>query len=48
MFIGNDKLDVMLITKVIPTKNQTNQITQALLDIEGYTYTLTLSQKKKT
>ena len=34
-FIGDDKPDVMLITEVIP-KNQTNPITKAHLDIEGY------------
>ena len=35
MFISNDKPKIMIITEVIP-KKQENPITQELLDIEGY------------
>ena len=35
MFISNDKPDIMMITEVIP-KKQENPIMQELLDIEGY------------
>ena len=35
MFISNDKPDIMMITEVIP-KKQENPITQELLDIDGY------------
>ena len=35
MFISNDKPDIMMITEVIP-KKQENPITQELLDTDGY------------
>ena len=39
MFIANDSPDVILITEIIP-KKQMNPITQALLNIDGYTCVL--------
>ena len=45
-FIVSDKPDVMLIIEVIP-KNQTNPITQAILDIEGYECTLNFEPEKE-
>jgi hypothetical protein len=45
MMIENDKPDIMLITEVIP-KRQTNPITRALLQIEGYDCILNFDPEK--
>ena len=46
MFMRIDKPNVMLDTEVIP-KSQSNPITQALLDIEGYDCTLNFEPEKE-